>query len=165
MTETQIAALLCAWLAGAETEERHAFVNLGDDRAIRVDCETPTHVIEVGLDKGSSRDSLHQALFAAELTGKVPMVVLIDRDGVEGRYEQEMRIVAVRAGVPYARCTEDFIVRWDRTRAYRGAAAGDDLPKGQGAWGTCDIATVYRDSAPLVDPEKARALGALPPGQ
>ncbi|WP_167853442.1 hypothetical protein [Roseovarius aestuariivivens] len=39
-------------------------------------------MIEIGLDgKSSARDSLHQALFAEHLTGKTPVVILIDRDG------------------------------------------------------------------------------------
>lgn len=147
MNELDITLLLCAWLTGAEVETRHEFANLGRTRAIRVDCETEDIVMEVGLDgKASSRDSLHQALVASALTGKVPMVVLIDRDGVEGRYEQETRMVAERAGVHYARCSKDFILRWRMTQPFRtgpGSPVGD-LPQGTQVWGTCNIAEVVK---------------------
>ncbi len=141
MTETEIALLLCSLLAGGEPEMRHDFANLGGSRGIRVDCETDSHVIEIGLDgKSSSRDSLHQALFAAELTGKTPLVVLIDRDGEEGRYEYEMRRVAERIGVGYTTCTEDIVVRWHHTRRWRATEATHDLPLEGPARSLCNLA-------------------------
>jgi len=145
MNEVEITLLLCAWLAGADVEASHSFDNLGGTRRIRTDCETSELVIEVGLDGTSgSRDSVHQALFASALTGKVPMVVMIDRDGVEGRYEQEMRLVAARAGVPYARCSKDFIVRWRMTQPFRSGAALGDLPPETQSWGVCNISEVVK---------------------
>jgi hypothetical protein len=72
MGEVELAAILCAMLGG-EVEKRHHFAVLDRVHYVSVDCETPTHVIEVGLDdRRSSYDSVHQAGFAASLTGKTP---------------------------------------------------------------------------------------------
>lgn len=153
MVENAFALLLCNLLLGAETEARHEFANIGDERAIRVDCETPTHVIELGLDeKPSNRDSIHQAVFAAHLTGKAPMVLLIDTDGEEGRYEYEMRIVATRLGVTYGVCKAGFLQRWAATAGLRGYGAGHpigDLPSDEIAKRHCDIAPAL--SNPVVN--------------
>ena len=54
-----------------------------------------------GLDKRSSLDSVQQAMFFATLTGKQAGVVIFDTDGVEGRYEFQIRTVAELAGVEY----------------------------------------------------------------
>ena len=95
MGEVELAALLCAFLGGSEAETRHHFDVDDRDRHVRVDCETAGHVVEIGLDgTASARDSLHQALFSAHLTGKSPAIILIDSDGRVGRYEHEMRHVA-----------------------------------------------------------------------
>ena len=165
LNEVEITLLLCAWLAGSETEVRHSFPNLGGSRAIRVDCETEDLVIEVGLDdKASSRDSVHQAIVASALTGKVPMVVLVDRDGQEGRYEQETRIVAARAGVHYARCSRDFIQRWRMTQPLRrdpGSPIGDLPPETQ-VWGTCDIARVVKAAVVFGTPGCQAAVQPVP---
>jgi hypothetical protein len=112
MGETELAMMFCAFLGGSQAETHHYFDVNGLSRYMRVDCETDTHLIEVGLDhKASSRDSLHQVLFYAHLTGKEPVVVMIDRDGVEGRYEYEMRQTTAMTGVNYVSCAQDFIVR------------------------------------------------------
>jgi hypothetical protein len=142
MGEVEIAALLCAFLAGSEAETHRYFDVNGMRRHVRVDCETAEHVIEIGLDeKSSSRDSLHQALFAAHLTGKIPVVILIDRDGAEGRFEFEMRHVTRAAGVAYATCREGFVQRWAMTQVLRAAPEGlDDLPPGAIAASQCDLA-------------------------
>jgi hypothetical protein len=145
MGELQIAALLCSLLGGAETEESHRFSNLEKTRSIRVDCETASHVIEIGLDqKSSSRDSVHQAVFAAGLTGKTPMVVLIDRDGVEGRYEQEMRAVTDALNIDYAVCRQAFIIRWVNTAPWRNMR-GNDLPRNRVAATHCDLNALEPD--------------------
>lgn len=68
---------------------------------IFVDCETKTHVWEGGLDKRSSLDSVQQALFFSELTGKKPAVVIYDRDNKEGSYEYRIRTVCERLGILY----------------------------------------------------------------
>ena len=143
MTEVQIAALICALLDGGETETRQYFDAYGQSRYVRVDCETRTHVIEIGLDqKSSARDSIHQALFFADLTSKEPAVILIDRDGYEGRFEYEMRVVAGRIGIRYERCREDFIVRWSATAPFRRIGLDkslDDLPREASARSLCNL--------------------------
>lgn len=137
--EVAITAILCAFLNGSVTEERQYFDVNGMSRYVRVDCETATHVIEVGLDgTPSARDSLHQALFFAHLTGKIPVVVMIDRDGYEGRFEYELRQTTAMAGVAYARCSEDFIARWGATAGLR-PSVGDDLPELKIAQTKCDL--------------------------
>ena len=148
MGEVELAALLCAFLAESAEEQRHYFDVAGMKRYVRVDCETADHVIELGLDGSSSaRDSVHQALFAQHLTGKQPVVILIDRDGYEGRFEHEMRHVSKAAGVLYLRCSEGAIQRWAATSGMRQGAAGmDDLP-GPGAVGaSCDLQALRRES-------------------
>jgi hypothetical protein len=148
MGEVILAAMLCGFLNGAAAEAPQAFDNLGAARRVRVDCETPTHVIEMGLDgRASARDSVHQAVFAAELTGKTPVVLMIDTDGVEGRYEQEIRIVARRLGIGYANCTADFIRAWAATSPMRRGGAADDLPALQSAR-ACDLGRVLAASVP-----------------
>lgn len=143
MGEVSLAALLCGLLNGGETEQRHYFEPLGESRHVRIDCETPTHVIEVGLDNtDSNRDSLHQALFAAELTGKTPVIILIDTDGREGRYEYEMRHVAGRAGVAYRTCRQGFVERWAATSYWRNVGLDkdlDDLPRNAAVETHCDL--------------------------
>jgi hypothetical protein len=129
-TEVTYIALLCSLLGGAEPESRQFFEVYGYERPryIRVDCETPTHVIEVGMDETASvRDSVHQAALAAHFTGKLPLVVLIDTDGAEGRYELEMRLVTRHLGVAYARCSAGFLESWAARAGLRnGRAYGDD---------------------------------------
>ena len=142
MTEIQLTALLCAFLGGGEAETRQYFDVYGMARHVRVDCETPSHVIELGLDgTPSARDSVHQALFAAHLTGKMPVVLMIDRDGYEGRFEYELRHTAPMAGVLYLRCTEAVIVRWAATAPGRGRAQ-DDLPATGNARTVCDLSAL-----------------------
>ena len=142
MGEVYIAALLCGLIGGAQTEKPVSFDNQGLDRGIRIDCETPTHSIEIGLDQtASARDSIHQAVFASTQTGRRPMVIMIDRDGVEGRYEQEMRIVAEALGIEFQVCKQDFILRWASTSAWRKVEA-DDLPSPEIAALLCDLGSL-----------------------
>lgn len=154
MGEVELAGLLCAFLAGSAAETRQYFDVYGTSRYVRVDCETPTHVIEVGLDgTTSARDSIHQAVFAATLTGKVPLVVLIDRDGFEGKMEHEVRMVADRLNVAYGVCTEAFILRWAATSPWRNVGLDkplDDLPTEATVRSRCDLplALVPVDAAP-----------------
>ena len=70
-------------------------------RISKVDCETSTEVIEAGLDKRSSLDSLQQALFFKHLTGKTPVIVIYDTDGKEGIYEFRIKAASKLAGVEY----------------------------------------------------------------
>lgn len=147
MSEIVVTALLCGLLNGGVTEQRHYFEPLGEARHIRIDCETPSHVIEVGLDNTPSiRDSLHQALFAAELTGKSPMIVLIDTDGGEGRYEYEMRRVSARANVLFRTCRRGFVERWAATTYWRSVGLDkslDDLPRNAAAAIHCDLGSAF----------------------
>lgn len=160
MKEIEIALLLCQLFSGASVEAAQTFAVQDRARQIRVDCETPTHVIEVGLDdSASSRDSVHQAILAAELTGKTPMVVVIDRDGQEGRYEQELRRVTRALGVPYARCRQALLIRWRQTAPWRAAGVDrgqDDLPVQGFARSLCDLSRAMRVTAP---PDPAAAAG------
>ena len=85
-------------------ETQHNYTTAQGERSfIRVDLETPYHVVEGGLDKRSSLDSIQQALFAAHLTGKKPIVVIFDTDETEGRFEFRIRIAAEKAGVRFYR--------------------------------------------------------------
>lgn len=119
-SEVELAAILCGLILGGEVETRHDFVAAGRDHHIRVDCETDTHVVEVGFDaKRSSLDSVHQAIYAAELTGKLPMVVVIDTNGVEENVEYQLRTVARAAGVSYLTVDKDFLIRWQMTWPFR----------------------------------------------
>lgn len=143
MNEVAITALLCNLLAGGETELRHGFGSLGGERIVRIDCETPSHVIEVALDgTRSARDSVHQAVFASVLTGKRPMVIVIDSDGYEDRYQQELRIVSEALNIAYGVCQADFIQRWAAAALYR-ALPNDkslnDLPVKAVASARCDL--------------------------
>ena len=79
-----------------EREVRH-YYDYGNDKEgyVIVDCENPEYVIEGGLDKRSSLDSIQQAIFFHYLTGKKPMVVIYDTDGEMGAYEH--RILRARS--------------------------------------------------------------------
>jgi hypothetical protein len=102
---------------------RHDYPVVDRQHHIRVDCETKTHVIEVGFDgKRSSRDSVHQALFAAGLSGKLPMVVIIDTNGLEENIQYQVETVSSASNVSYMTVTEDYLVRWRMTAPFRQAA-------------------------------------------
>ena len=111
MFESHFIAMMCGLVLGGEPEVVHAYSVGFDLHRIRVDCETESHVIEVGRDTRSSLDSIQQALFAAQLTGKEPMVVLVDTDEREGPFELRVRTVAEMVGVEYRVYGEDFLVR------------------------------------------------------
>lgn len=93
MNEAAAIALICAALGGEE-EVTHTFPLSEGTSAIRVDCETDFYVIEVGLDKRSSLDSVQQAVFASILTGKDPMVIIVNTDGLYGTFEHRITTVA-----------------------------------------------------------------------
>ena len=61
---------------------------------MRIDIETASEVIEGGLDKRSSLDSIQQAIFASTLTGKQPAVAIYDSDGNWGKIEHRIQTVA-----------------------------------------------------------------------
>ncbi len=100
MNEAYFITLLCGTLFGGQPEQVHDFTYPGGAASIRTDCENGNRVIEFGLDKRSSLDSLQQALFSAEITGKEPVVVLIDTDGKMGRFEWRIARAANIADVP-----------------------------------------------------------------
>ncbi|QBF30909.1 hypothetical protein [Thalassococcus sp. S3] len=119
MGEIALAAIFCTLIAGGETERSHGYSVGYDLHRVRVDCETASHVIEVGLDRRSSLDSVQQALFAAHLTGKHPQVLLIDTDGRVGPYETRIRAAAEMAGVRYHSMSRDYLIRWQMTHWLR----------------------------------------------
>ena len=122
--ETDLAAILCSLLLNGQAEVRHDYVAAGEARHVRVDCETASHVIEVGFDgKRSSYDSIHQAVFAASLTGKLPMVVLIDTDGREEAVQYQVRTVARHLGITALTVNQAFLVRWQMTAPFRSGAS------------------------------------------
>ena len=68
---------------------------------VRIDIETASEVIEGGLDKRSSLDSIQQAIFASTLTGKKPAVAIYDSDGNWGKIEHRIYTVAKSVGVNF----------------------------------------------------------------
>ena len=85
----------CVIRIDGERETRHHYTYGGGQRGyVAVDCETEVYVIEGGLDKRSSLDSLQQALFFSVLTGKAPAVVIYDTDGKVGKYERRIQAPA-----------------------------------------------------------------------
>jgi hypothetical protein len=124
--ETELAAILCAFVLSGEVEVNHGYSVGYDLHRIRVDCETSDRVVEVGLDKRSSLDSVQQALFAAHLTGKTPIVAMIDTDGREGPYELRIRTAARMAGVGYVVYQRDALIRMQMTSYLR--ARGAQVP-------------------------------------
>ena len=101
MTESIFIAALCSAMFGGTPEVTHNFTYPTGAASIRVDCENTNRVIEFGLDKRSSLDSVQQALFASEVTGKEPVVVIIDRDGDFGRFEWRIARAVNIADVPF----------------------------------------------------------------
>ena len=69
--------------------------------SIRIDIVTDEYVIEGGLDKRSSLDSIQQAVFASTLTGKKPAVAIYDTNGNWGKYEHRIFSAATKLGVKY----------------------------------------------------------------
>ena len=94
---------LCRTIGGTR-ETRHSFTyGDGQQGYVSADCETEFFVIEGGLDKRSSLDSLQQALFLSVLTRKSPAVVIYDTDERIGRYEHRIQVASERAGVLFLR--------------------------------------------------------------
>ena len=102
-TEADYNKIYCDSIGG-QTEVRHDYTtDAGENGYVIVDCETDTEVIEGGLDKRSSLDSIQQALFFAFLTGKKPVIVIYDTDGIEGKIEYRIKIGAAHAGVGFTK--------------------------------------------------------------
>lgn len=104
--ETELTQQWCA-KHGGQTEVRHDYNVGGKKRYIKVDCETRTHVIEAGLDKRSSLDSIQQAVFASILTKKKPAVLIFDAKKGEGAIEYRIRTVAEKLGIEFI-----WVVDW-----------------------------------------------------
>jgi len=139
MNEIQITALICSLLGGGDAETRQKLAPELDGAYIKIDCETPTHVIEVAKDNTNrARDSVQQAVFASVLTGKVPMVIVIDTDGKSDRYQYELQVVTKALGIEFGVCRESFIVRWMAAWPFR-AIKYNDLPDKKIAIINCDI--------------------------
>lgn len=124
MSEADLIPILCALFLGGTPEQRIEYRIADGAHHIRADCITDDHAIEVGLDgRRSSLDSVQQALFAAELTGRAPMVVLIDTDGVEDAIEYRVETAARAARVRYMVVDADFLLRLRMTAPFRAARA------------------------------------------
>ncbi len=77
--------------------------------SIRIDIVTDEYVIEGGLDKRSSLDSIQQAVFASTLTGKKPAVAIYDTNGRWGKYEHRIFTAAKNLGVKFFWISGDII--------------------------------------------------------
>lgn len=120
MFEADLIPVLCAVFLGGTPEARIDYTIDDGDHHVRVDCLTETHAIEVGLDdRRSSSDSVHQALFYAFLSGRDPMVVIIDTNGVEEAVEYQVETVAREAGVAYRVVDLDYLIRLQMTAHFR----------------------------------------------
>ena len=69
--------------------------------SIRIDIVTDEYVIEGGLDKRSSLDSIQQAVFASTLTGKKPAVAIYDTNSSWGKYEHRIYSSAKKLGIKF----------------------------------------------------------------
>jgi hypothetical protein len=119
-SETFYAAAICAALFEGEAESRTT-IALNEDRGyIVADCVTETHYIEVGFDNTrSARDSVVQAVSGAALRDLRPMVVVIDRDGVEDTHQWELEVTAARADVDFVVVHVNRALRLAMTRPFR----------------------------------------------
>ncbi|MBF9034485.1 hypothetical protein HKCCE2091_09560 [Rhodobacterales bacterium HKCCE2091] len=120
MFEFEFIPIVCGLILGGAWEQTEAYgIHAGDHR-IRADCVTETHAVEIGLDdRRSSYDSVHQAIFAAHLTGREPMVVIIDTNGIEDAAEYQVETVARLAGVEYRVYDRDYLLRVQMTEPFR----------------------------------------------
>ena len=69
--------------------------------SIRIDIVTDEYVIEGGLDKRSSLDSIQQAVFASTLTGRKPAVAIYDTNDSWGKYEHRIYSSAKKLGIKF----------------------------------------------------------------
>ena len=117
--ELELTLILCAGLFGGQPEVRVPDEIAAGRHHVRVDCLTDEHAIEVGLDRRSSYDSVHQALVAAALTGRAPKVVMIDTDGVEDATEFQVKAAARASSVRLVVLDVDYLLRWRMTAPFR----------------------------------------------
>jgi len=79
------------------------------EASVRIDIITDVYVIEGGLDKRSSLDSIQQAVFASTITGKKPAVAIYDTDGMWGKYEHRIWSAAKELNVKFFWVSENQI--------------------------------------------------------
>ncbi len=135
MGEAGFVAIICSLMLGGVPEQKQPYLGgytvLGEPKHthVRTDCATDTHVIEIGLDKRSSLDSLQQAHFAAILTGKLPKIIIVDTDGRVGRWETRIRATAQATGVAFERMSDDALIRFQMTQWMRNYDRATASPK------------------------------------
>lgn len=92
-----------SWLSkqlNGVSEKRYDYITQsGESGYILVDVDTEAYVIEGGLDKRSSLDSLQQALFASVVSNKKPAIAIYDTDNFLGKFEFRIFSAAKRARV------------------------------------------------------------------
>ena len=82
---------------GGNRETRHYY----STSYVIADCETDEYIIEGGLDKRRSLDSIQQAVFFSILSNKKPMVVIYNTDEEIGKYELQIQAVANELGIRF----------------------------------------------------------------
>lgn len=91
VSEAAAIAMLCASMGGVQ-EKSYEF----GGGTNRIDCVTPTHAIEFGLDKATSRDSPVQAFIAAKAVQSEsplePMVLIIGKNAIPGKHARELML-------------------------------------------------------------------------
>lgn len=109
--ENQLNQMLAASLGG-KTEVSIPFKTEGSgiSSEVRIDIVTDEYVIEGGLDKRSSLDSIQQALFASSQTGKKPAVAIYDTDSIWGVYEHRIWVAAKAVNIKFIWVFEGNIV-------------------------------------------------------
>ena len=101
LTEADYNRIYCDSIGG-KTEVKHSYtIDSGVKGYVIIDCETDSEVIEGGLDKRSSLDSIQQALFFAFLTGKPAAIVIYDTDGIQGKIEYQIKQAAIIIGIKH----------------------------------------------------------------
>lgn len=94
--------LLAERLNGArEVKLEYQLPNSKLTNYVAIDIVTDQFVIEGGLDKRSSLDSIQQALFASTLSGKQPAVAIYDTDGKWGKYEHRIFEATKKIGMTF----------------------------------------------------------------
>lgn len=120
MGEVFYSTALCLAMFGGAPEVSTRIDLLDDSARVRADCVTDTRYIEMGFDNtASARDSLHQAIFGADLRGLQPMVVILDRDGVEDTHQYEIERVAHLTGTDMRVVPVDLALRLAMTAHFR----------------------------------------------
>mgnify|MGYP001545964198 FL=1 len=120
MGEVFYSVALCVAMFGGAPEVSSRIDLTEDSARVRADCVTDTHYIEIGFDNtASARDSVHQALFGADLRGLRPMVVILDRDGIEDTHQYEVERVAHLTGTDMRVVPVNLAMRLAMTRHFR----------------------------------------------